>query len=72
MLVTAFLHFWPEGHQQPRSEVGSLSTAERLAGFKPGSFRLWLQRFNPLGHSPQDTQDFLKNNINSTSILSIN
>ena len=39
MLITAFLHIRPEGHWEPRSEVGSLSPAERLVGFEPGTFR---------------------------------
>ena len=39
MLITAFLHIRPEGHREPRSEVGSLSPAERLVGFEPGTFR---------------------------------
>ena len=47
------LHFRPEGHREPRSEVGSLSPAERLLGFEPGNFRFLQQRLNPLGHSPQ-------------------
>ena len=46
------LHFRPEGHREPRSEVGSLSPAECLVEFEPGTFRFLLQRFNPLGHSP--------------------
>ena len=29
MLITAFLHVQPKGHQEPRSEVGSLSLAKR-------------------------------------------
>ena len=33
MLITAFLHIRPEGHREPRSEVGSLSPAERLGFF---------------------------------------
>ena len=32
MLITAFYHFEPEGHREPRNEVGSLSPAERLIG----------------------------------------
>ena len=32
MLITAFVHIRPEGHREPRNEVGSLSPAERLAG----------------------------------------
>ena len=36
---TAFVQFWPEGHREPRNEVGSLSPAERLVGFEPGTFR---------------------------------
>ena len=45
------LHFRPEGHWEPRSEVGSVSLAERLVGFEPGTFRFLLQHVNPLGHS---------------------
>ena len=39
ILITAFLHIRPEGHREPRSEVGSLGPAERLVGFEPGTFR---------------------------------
>ena len=53
MLITAFLHFQPEGQWEPRDEVGSLSPAERLVGFVPGTFRLLLQCLNPLGYSPR-------------------
>ena len=35
MLITAFIHVRPEGHREPRNEVGSLSPAEHLAGFEP-------------------------------------
>ena len=45
------LHFRLGGHQEPRSEVRSLSPAVRLVGFEPGTFRFLLQRLNPLGHS---------------------
>ena len=38
MLITVFLHVRPEGHREPRSEVGSLSPAEHLVGFEPGTF----------------------------------
>ena len=37
MLITAFVHIRPEGHREPRSEVGSLSPAERLVGFELGT-----------------------------------
>ena len=47
------LHFRREGHREPPSGVRSLSLAERLLGFEPGTFLFLLQRFNPLGHSPQ-------------------
>ena len=51
MLITAFfIHIRPEGHRGPRNKVGSLSPAERLVGFEPGTFRFILQRLNPLGH----------------------
>ena len=51
MLITAFVQIRPEGHREPRNEVGSLSPAERLVDFEPGTFWLWLQRLNQLGHS---------------------
>ena len=38
MLITCVLHIRPEGHREPRNEVGSLSPAERLVGFEPGTF----------------------------------
>ena len=38
MLITAFVHVRPEVHRGPRNEVGSLSPAERLAGFELGTF----------------------------------
>ena len=52
MLITVFVQVRPEGHWEPRNEVGSLSPAERLAGFEPGTFRFLFQCLNPLGHSP--------------------
>ena len=53
MLITCVLHIQPKGHQEPCNEVGSLSSAEHLVGFKPGTFRFWSQCLNPLCHSPQ-------------------
>ena len=53
MLITEFVQVWPESHWEPCNKVGSLSPAERLAGFEPGTFRFWLQCLNSLGHSPQ-------------------
>ena len=47
------LHFRPKGHWEPRIEAGSLSPAEHLVGFEPGTFQFLLQHLNPLGHSPQ-------------------
>ena len=32
MLIAAFYLIRPEGHREPRNEVGSLGPAERLAG----------------------------------------
>ena len=46
MLITCVLRIRPEGQQKPRNEVGSLSPAERLVGFEPGTFRFLLQRLN--------------------------
>ena len=53
MLITAFLHFWHEGHWEPCNDVGSLSPAKLLMGFELGMFWFWLQCLNLLGHSPQ-------------------
>ena len=47
------LHFRPEGHREPRNEVGSLSPAKRLLGFEPGTFQFLVQCLDPLDHSPQ-------------------
>ena len=38
MLITAFYLVRPEGHQEPRSEVGSASSAECLVDFELGTF----------------------------------
>ena len=46
MLITCVLRIRREGQQKPRNEVGSLSPAERLVGFEPGTFRFLLQRLN--------------------------
>ena len=54
MLITAFLHFWHEGHWEPCNDVGSLSPAKLLMGFELGMFWFWLQCLNLLGHSPQN------------------
>ena len=35
MLIIVCLPIRPEGHREPRNEVGSLSLAERLVGFEP-------------------------------------
>ena len=42
-----------QGHREPRSQAGSLSRADRLVWFEPGTFRFLLQLLNPLDHSPQ-------------------
>ena len=42
------LHFRPEGHREPHSEVGFLSQAECLVGFEPGTFRFLIQHLKPL------------------------
>ena len=51
ILITAFLHIQPEGHREPRDEVGSLRPVKLLLGFEPGTFRFCLQLFNLPGHS---------------------
>ena len=53
MFITAFIQILPGGYREPRNENGSLSPAEHLVGFEPGTLRLWLQRINPLCHSSQ-------------------
>ena len=45
------LHFQPESHWEPRSEVGPVSLDEHME-FEPETFQFLLQRPNPLGHSP--------------------
>ena len=50
MLITAFVQLQPKGNWEPRNEVGSLSPAECLVGFEPGTFWFWLQHLNPLDH----------------------
>ena len=44
MLITAFELFRPEGHREPRNEVGSLSPAEYLLVFEPRTFLSLSQR----------------------------
>ena len=61
MLITVFLHFWPEDHREPCNEVGSLSPAERLVGFEPGTFRFLLQGLNSLGYSPRKCMSHTQN-----------
>ena len=40
MLIIAFEQIQPEGHWEPRNEVGSLSPVECLAGLEEGGFNL--------------------------------
>ena len=61
MLITAFLHFRAEGHREPCNEFGSLSQAELLVLFEPGTFRFLLRRLNPLGHSPRKCMSHTQN-----------
>ena len=42
MLITVFVQVWPKGHQESCNQVGSLSPAESLADFEPGTFQFWL------------------------------
>ena len=53
MLITAFLHVWPEFNWEPCTEVGSLILAKPLVAFEPGTLWLWLQNLNPIGYSPR-------------------
>ena len=41
MLITVFVQVWPKGHQESCNQVGSLSPAESLADFEPGTFQFW-------------------------------
>ena len=38
MLISVFVNFRPECHQEPRDEVESVRPVKRLAGTKPGNF----------------------------------
>ena len=38
MLIIMFLQFYPEVHREPHNKVGSLSPADPLVGFEPGTF----------------------------------
>lgn len=49
MLITTFLQFRLEGHQEPCNEVGSLCQTKHLVGFEPATFEFLLQRLKPLG-----------------------
>ena len=53
MLIIAFVQVQCECHHEPCNEVGSLSPAKCLVGFKPGTFQYWLQCLDPLGNSHQ-------------------
>ena len=48
MLITAFVKLQPEGHTEPRNEVGSLSLPKHLVGYEPGIFPFLSQCMNPL------------------------
>ena len=47
-LITPFVKFLPEGHREPRGEVGSLSPAEHLVGFEPDTFQFLSRGLNSL------------------------
>ena len=49
-----FTYLTQRSRGDPHNEVGSLSPAEHLVGFEPGTFQFWSQHLNPLGHSPQN------------------
>ena len=63
------LHFWPEGHWEPRSEVGSLSLAERLVRFWTGILPILIQRLDPLGHSPQRVMESWSDGLVSDGVI---
>ena len=62
-LITAFLQLWPEGHREPRSEVGSLSHGQAPSGIEQGAMPFLLQRLNPLGHSYHSARTIWAKNI---------
>ena len=68
MLITVFELFWLKGHREPRNYIGSLSPAEHLVGFEPGTFPFLSQRLNPLVHYPQDYARICLN-FNSSYLL---
>ena len=50
MLITAFFYIFDPVTGSLVTRLGPLSPAEHLVGFEPGTFRLLLQRLNPLTH----------------------
>ena len=44
---------WAKGPRKPCNQTVSLSLAQRLMEFEPGTFRFQFQRLNPLDLSPQ-------------------
>ena len=38
-IITPFLQFQPEGHREPRNEVGSLNPVKPLVGIETQTFR---------------------------------
>ena len=70
-MLISFLHIRLQGHQERRNEFGSLSLAEHLVRFKPGTFRFWSQRLYTLCHSPQSIcLDFLFSRPSSNAFRS--
>ena len=51
ILIVCILRIRPEGHWEPRNELGSLSSVKHLVGFEAGTFRFWSECLNQLGHS---------------------
>ena len=42
LLITMLFQVWPEGHREPRNEIGSRRLAERIAEFEPRTFWFWV------------------------------
>ena len=50
--VFTYFTSWPEGHRDWYKVWWSIGPAKHLVGCETGTFQFWLQRLEPLGHSP--------------------
>ena len=47
MLVAILFQVWPEGHREPRSEVGSQSLAESISEIRAGNLPIMSVMYYP-------------------------